>query len=122
MANGIIIQIPKPIMTLEGYHDSLRKADGSETIALRTLEEHARDGKLPGAWKQGGIWMVNIIAIIQQGCDFGPPERAQALPRVEYAPQPVPSATGKRDRRKRGQKAPRQEAEKGMPAPLRFPG
>ena len=115
------MQLAHAVMTLEGFHDSLRKRDGTETIALRTLEAHACAGRLPGAFKLGGIWMLNMIALIQEGygieddgrdteeepCqdepseeeeDPAPPEKGNGKRRANRRQVASPMTAGKRER------------------------
>jgi len=57
-----VIAVSDFVVTLEKFHDGQRLADGSETVSLRTLEDQAAKGLLPGAKKIGNKWWVNLLA------------------------------------------------------------
>jgi hypothetical protein len=57
-----VIAVSDFVVTLEKFHDAQRLADGTETVSLRTLEDQAAKGQLPGARKIGNKWWINLLA------------------------------------------------------------
>lgn len=121
------LQLAETVVTLEKFHAAQTKPDGGETIALRTLEEMASGGRLPGAFRMTGsrIWWVNLLALMQQGIDvqsFAPgadsgreeenkPEKESTTPE-----KPPRKRISRQDRRP----VVRPEAQEGIPRPLRY--
>ncbi|MGV3619083.1 MAG: hypothetical protein ACO1SV_27470 [Fimbriimonas sp.] len=117
--DGLRLQLPEELfVTLVKFHDEQRLPDGTETVALRTLEAQACGGDLPGAVKIGGKWYVNKLALLQLGLEsVKHVGEGEVIP--EAPPAPEESSRGGRGRA-RGKQVAREEAEEGAPPPLRY--
>jgi hypothetical protein len=111
----VTYQVSDFIITLEKFHAQQKLPDGTETISLRTLEDHAASGRLPGAKKVGRFWFVNLLEwsihaseeTLAQETDPAPPSQGLGG-----------SGEAKHTRRP---KVSRTKEKEGLPDKLRFP-
>jgi hypothetical protein len=100
---NVNLQLPKEfIVTLKKFHEEQKLLNGEQTVSLRTLQEQAEAGELPGAYKVGSRWWMNKLAAAVNGLQSNHEEESTK-----------PQTQGNGNRPPSGPKIPRPDSEEG---------
>lgn len=104
-----------PIVTLEKFC-----GDQDGTISLRTLEAQCHKGLIPGAFKIGNKWWLNLLVMKQQGLDYSGEVSEEPAKESANRTPPPKGYRGSRNPNDQGRPTLPSQKEASRPSPRRY--